>query len=135
MKRSDMRESAFQLLYSMELNKEKDEVEQINFYLQNQEMQEENLKEYMKDIVQGIREQEEKILEKIMQNLKAEWSIKRVSKVNLILLKMAIYEMNYKKIPYKIIINEVVELAKRYGDENSPSFVNGVLASIVKEME
>ena len=51
------------------------------------------------------------------------------------LLKLAIYEMLYKNLPYKIAINEVIELAKKYADDSSPIFINGVLASVVKEKE
>ena len=48
-------------------------------------------------------------------------------------MKLAIYEIKYKNIPYKVEINEVVELAKQYSDEQASSFINGILASIVKE--
>ena len=53
--------------------------------------------------------------------------------MNIALLKLAIYEMLYKNVPYKVVINEVVELAKRYGEDASSSFINGVLATVVKE--
>ncbi len=43
--------------------------------------------------------------------------------------------MLYTKLPYKVVVNEIVELAKKYGDENSPSFVNGILANVIKENE
>lgn len=49
------------------------------------------------------------------------------------MLKVAIYEMVYTKLPYKVAINEVVELAKKYSDEQAQSFINGILASIVKQ--
>lgn len=55
--------------------------------------------------------------------------------MNLSLVKIAIYEMVYAKLPYKIAINEVVELAKQYSDEQDKAFVNGILASIVKKEE
>ena len=61
------------------------------------------------------------------------WTLDRISKVNLSLLKLAIYEMIYKKLPYKVAINEVVELGKKYSDEQAQSFINGILASIVKQ--
>ena len=48
-------------------------------------------------------------------------------------LSNAIYEIKYKDIPYKVVINEAVELAKKYGEDNSKNFVNGILASIIKE--
>ena len=49
------------------------------------------------------------------------------------ILKLAIYEIIYKKIPYKVVINEAVELAKKYGEDTSKVFINGILASVVKE--
>lgn len=65
--------------------------------------------------------------------MKKDWNLERISKVNLALLKLAIYEIQYKEIPFKVAINEAVELAKTYGEESSPVFINGILASIVKE--
>ena len=75
----------------------------------------------------------EEITEKIAKNLKTGWTIERISKVDVSLLKLAIYEMNYMQTPFKIIINEVVNMAKKYGEDSSPAFVNGVLAKIVEE--
>ena len=70
----------------------------------------------------------------IEKNLKADWKIDRISKIDLSLLKLAIYEIKYKEIPYKVAINESLELAKKYGEETSKNFINGILASVVKEM-
>ena len=75
----------------------------------------------------------EEIEKLISNNLKSGWNINRISKVNITLLKLAICEMLYRDLPYKIVVNEVVELAKSYGEESSPMFVNGVLASIIKQ--
>ena len=76
------------------------------------------------------KEQIDKLIEK---NLKSDWKIERISKMDLSILRLAIYEINYKELPYKVAINEAVELAKKYGEDTSKKFVNGVLASIVKE--
>ena len=81
----------------------------------------------------GIKNNQQKIDEDIKTNLKENWKIGRISKVNLSILKLAIYEIKYTQVPFKVAINEAVELAKKYGDENSKTFVNGILASIVKE--
>ena len=102
-------------------------------FLMSQEIEDEAIKEYLKDILFGVIENEERINNLIKENLKENWDISRISKINLSLLKIAIYEMIYSKIPYKVVINEVVELAKKYSDEQAQSFINGVLASIVKE--
>ena len=68
----------------------------------------------------------------VKENIKSNWSISRISKIDLTLLKLGIYEILYSKLPYKVVVNEIVELAKKYGDDSSKSFVNGVLASIIK---
>ncbi len=70
----------------------------------------------------------------ISKNLKKDWTLQRISKVNIAILKIAIYEIKYKDIPFKVAINEAVELAKKYGEDKSKNFVNGILASIVKDM-
>ena len=107
----------------------------LDVFFMSQEIEDENVKEYLKDILFGVSSNEEKINELIVQNLKENWTIDRISKINLSLLKIAIYEMLYNELPYKIAINEVVELAKKYSDEQAKSFINGVLASIVKKQE
>lgn len=132
MNRSKSRELAFKLIYQREMQKEVGE-EELNLFLEANEIEDEEVKEYLNDILFGVAKNEEKILELIKKNLKENWEIERVSKINVSLLKVAIYEMMYKNIPYKVAINEVVELAKKYSDEQGAPFVNGVLASIVKE--
>ncbi len=132
MNRSAMREIAFQFLYGAEIQKEL-KIEQIELFLKNMETENDLLKEYVNNIVTGIIEHNDEIKNKIEENLKPDWQIERVSKVNLALLKLAIFEINFQGLPYKAIINEVVELAKKYGGDTSQQFINGVLASIVNQ--
>lgn len=132
MNKSASRELAFQLIYSTQIQKNMEE-EQFELFCQNNEINSEGTKKYIKDILDGIKQNEEKINSLISTNLKKGWSINRISKIDLALLKIAIYEMIEKNIHYKIVVNEVVELAKKYSDDQSPSFINGVLASIIKQ--
>lgn len=132
MNRSRARELAFKLLYQIEIQKEVNE-EDIELFFENNEVNSKEAKEYINDMVNGINVNSKEILEQISKNLKEDWEVERVSKVNLALLKLAIYEIKYKELPYKVVINEVVELAKKYGEETSHSFINGILASVVKE--
>ena len=81
----------------------------------------------------GIEKKEKEITSQIEKHLKEDWKIERISKIDLAILKLAIYEIKYKEIPFKVVINEAVELAKKYGEDSSKNFVNGILASIVKE--
>lgn len=131
MNRTKSRELAFKLIYEREIQKEVGE-ENLSIFFENNKIEDETAKEYLKDILFGVSKNEEKINELISKNLKENWSIDRVSKINVSLLKLAIYEMIYCKLPYKIAINEVIELAKKYSDEQASSFINGILASIVK---
>ena len=133
MKRSAIRELAFRLIYSLEIQKPEDLEEQIELYLECEEVEENEAKEYIKDAVFGIKENISDIQGLIEKNLKADWRLDRISKIDLSLLKLAIYEIKYKKIPYKVAINECLELSKKYGEESSKNFVNGILASVVKE--
>jgi len=135
MNRSETRKVAFELVYSLEIQKmNREEYEdQINLFLENSKITENKVKEYVEDVVYGIDEHQEEILEKINGELSEKWELSRLSKISIAILKLATYEIVYKKLPYKVVINEAVELAKSYGDDNAPSFINGVLASIVKK--
>lgn len=131
MNKSNLREEIFKLVYSLEVQKE-DESSQIDLYLENSELSDKE-KEKIKEKVCKIIDLKEDIENQISKNLKSGWSIERISKVNISILRIAIYEMIYGKLPYKVVINEAVELAKKYGEEVSASFINGVLASVVKD--
>ena len=135
MNRSEMREQAFKIMYSLEIQKNENLEEQLGLYIESNEIKDESAIEYIKDAVLGIEKNKKEILANIEKNLKKDWKIERISKIDLVILKLAIYEIKYKEIPYKVVINEAVELAKKYGEDNSKNFVNGILASIVKEKE
>lgn len=134
MKRTEMRELAFKLIYSLEIQKDVNLEEQIELYNIDNEIQEVGAKEYIKDCILGIKKNETEIIKEIEANITSEWKIERISKVNLSLLKLAIYEIKYKQIPFKVEINEVVELAKKYGDDKAGKFINGMLAKVVEDM-
>ena len=135
MKRSEIRELTFKLIYSLEIQKDYDIDEQIDLYLENNQIEKKEAIEYIKDCIKGIDEKKEEITKIIENSLVSDWKIERISKVNLSLLKLAIYEIKYKDIPYKVEINEVVELAKTYGEDTSSRFINGALAKVVKDLE
>lgn len=134
MRRTEIRELAFKLIYSLEIQKIDNLDEQIELYLESNEVTDKKAIEYIKDCIVGIEKNKEDINKTIQDSLTEEWKIERISKINLSLLKLAIYEIKYKNIPYKVEINEVVELAKTYGEETSSKFINGALAKVVKEL-
>lgn len=132
MNRSKLREETFKLLYSLEFYKDNME-NQINNYIEENEIKDPQDIEYVKSTINGIERERENLLQIISENLAAKWTIERTSKIDLVILKLAIYEIKNTDIPYKVAINEAVELAKTYGDDSSKVFVNGVLASIVNK--
>ena len=135
MNRSAIRENTFKLIYSLEIQKAENIEEQIELFFESNNIKDEEAKKYIKTEILGIEENKEKILESIEKNLKEDWKLSRISKMDLSILELAIYEIEFGKIPYKVVINEAVELAKSYGEDKSKNFVNGILASIVKEKE
>lgn len=124
------RELAFYYIYSQEIQGQNSK-SQVKLFLDSIEVEDGKSREYVKEIAKGIKENNEEITNIISKNLKEGWTIDRISTVDLALLKLAIYEIKYKEIPYKIIINEAVNIAKKYGEETSAPFINGVLAKIV----
>ena len=133
MKRSEAREQAFKLLYSLQLIEDKDIEEQLELYFEENNIVDKDAIDYIKDIIIGTNKNNSEIEKNISENIKVDWDISRISKIDLTLLKLGIYEIVYSKLPYKVVINEVVELAKKYGDDKSKSFVNGVLAGVIKK--
>lgn len=131
MNRSAIREQAFKLIYSLEIQKQEKLEEQIDLYIESNKITDVKAQEYIKDAVLGIEKNKDEILSNIEKNLRAEWKIERISKIDLSILKLAIYEIKYKDIPFKVVINEAVELAKKYGEDSSKNFINGILASVV----
>lgn len=132
MNKSTIRELTFKLLYSLEIQRSFED-EDIELFFEDTGLESNQAKKQIKNDVNEIVSNKENLLKLISENLKSDWNVERISKVNIALLEIAIYEILYKKVPYKIVINEVVELAKKYGEDASSSFINGVLATIVKE--
>lgn len=135
MSRKIARELAFKVIFSVDFQHENEDVEKLIMNLEDEtkEITQED-KEYINDIVQGVIAKKEELDEKIRKYLKG-WTMDRISKTDLAILRLAIYEITYREdIPYKVSVNEAVELAKTFSDSTSSSFINGVLAGIVTEL-
>lgn len=131
--RSEARDAAFTQVFQMDLHS--DDMDIILDELLKARPECETNLGYIRDVIDGVLKHGAEIEETIAKNLKSGWSISRISKVSLSVLKLAIFEMKYRDdVPKKVAINEAVELAKRYGDEDDPTFVNGLLASVYKEL-
>ncbi len=135
MSRTEIRELAFKLVYSLEIQQVESIDEQIDLYIENNEITDQKAIEYIKDIIFGIYQNKEYILNMVSISLDSKWIIERIAKIDLSILELAIYEIKFKDIPFKVEINEAVELAKKYGEDKSSKFINGALAKAVKEMK
>ncbi|WDC83790.1 transcription antitermination factor NusB [Caloramator sp. mosi_1] len=134
MSRKAARELAMKLLFQMELTKESavETINKINELDEYKNLQDQL--EYIEDCVKGIENNREKIDEYIEKYSKG-WKINRIAKVDLAIMRLAVYEMLHRQdVPNPSAIDEAVELAKKYGGDNSPAFVNGILGSVIKEL-
>ncbi len=129
MGRRELREQIFKLLFRIEFN-EKDEMpEQEELFFQEEEnAASEKDEQYILKKYQDIVSKVDMIDEMINKTAKG-WETSRMGKVDLTLIRLAVYEIKYDdEIPTGVAINEAVELAKKFGQDNSPSFINGILA-------
>lgn len=130
--RSQARCEAFKLIF--ELNQHKDDVDFLFDNLLNEIPASAEAMPYIKEVVLGVMDKEDELCGIISANLADRWKIERISKVARTVLMLAIYEMKYvEDVPDKVAINEAVELAKKFDEPDSSSFVNGVLASVVRQ--
>ncbi len=136
MKRSLIREHVFVLIFMSEFNDPQDMPGEIRLYLESPEGKADDAAKA------EIEERVDKILplipdiDRLIEKHSEKWSVERMGKVELSILRLASFEILYdESVPDKVAINEAVELAKKYGQDNAGKYVNGVLAGIVKEKE
>lgn len=134
MNRRKSREIAMKLLFEISINK-KDVKEAIESYKENNDKFDDVDFDYIESILNGIHINNE-FLDKIIEENSNNWKLNRISKINISILKIAVYEICFDKdIPEKVSANEAVNLAKKYSDEKSPSFINGVIGNIIKSRQ
>lgn len=134
MTRNKMRESLMKLMYQADVRNEY----LYDFFTNAYELMEDRTAvndQYFETVVKSFLDYKTVIDQDISENLK-KWDIDRLGKVELSILRLAVTEMRYlDDIPHKVSINEAIELAKQYADDQAPKYINGVLASILKKIE
>jgi len=133
MGRREQREQVFKLLFRVEFNSPEDMPEQVKLFLEDTEtIVYEKDAEYISARFEKVREKIADIDKTIDANTEG-WDTTRMGKVELTVLRLAVYEILYDEdIPGSVAINEAVEIAKKYGQESSGGFVNAILAKIIK---
>lgn len=129
-KKKELRENIFKLLYANEYKKLSIDI--LNYYFEENDINEEKDKEYIINFLEKEESKKEELEEILKKYLHEDWEFSRISKIKKAILKLAIIEIQ-DGLPYKVAVNEAVELAKSYEDEVSSKFINGVLASYIKE--
>ncbi|MDE7013828.1 MAG: transcription antitermination factor NusB [Kineothrix sp.] len=129
MGRRELREQIFKLLFRIEFNEKEDMPEQEELFFQEEENAvDEKDGQYILKKYQDFVSKVDAIDDMINQTAKG-WDTSRMGKVDLTLIRLAVYEIKYDdEIPTGVAINEAVELAKKFGQDNSSSFINGILA-------
>ena len=130
MSRRELREHIFRLIFRMEFHAEDEMAEQEGLYLDNLVEVSDEDKDYIKKKADAVQTQKEELDSKI-DEVADKWKPGRMTKVDLTVIRLAAYEILYdEEVPTGVAINEAVELAKRYGTDQSPAFVNGILAKL-----
>ena len=130
MRRSEMREHVFKLLFMSEFNSRDEMPEQLALYFQEMEELSDGDQAYMEEKYQMVLSRMPEI-DQILNETAHGWKTGRMNRVDLATLRLAVYELKYDEdVPTGVAINEAVELAKRFGGEASASFVNGILGKV-----
>lgn len=133
MSRRELREHLFLLLFRKDFHKTEELKEQMELYLDGLEQASQKDLAYLEDKFQKVVERMDG-LDEALSSVATGWRLERMGKVELTLLRLAAYEMKFDEdVPVKVAINEAVELAKKYGEDSSGGFVNGVLARVLQD--
>lgn len=136
--RRDIREKALQSLFQLSANEDLSKEVAMQKALANHtedkdELEDVEIPSYLNELVSGVIEQQQMIDSKINSHLK-NWSINRLAKTDLLVMRIAVYEMLFvEDVPNKVALNEALEIIKRYSDEKSSKFVNGILSNMIEE--
>ena len=133
MTRSELREHVFKMLFQIEFNDSADMPDHVKNYFETLEDAREQDKDYIQRKYEAVASCVEEI-DGLHNDAAMGWKTSRMSKVDLTILRLAVYEMKWDDdVPEGVAINEAVELAKRFGGDSSSSFVNGILGKLAKQ--
>ncbi len=134
MTRREAREHVMKLLFQKDFFGQEEYDSQAMEYLERFEIGEKHHGFILKEYNGAIKHQED--IDEIITMSSKKWKTNRMAKLDLTILRLAVYEMYYEEdIPNNVVINEAVELAKKYSGDDSPAFVNGLLANVIKEIQ
>lgn len=127
--RHEAREIVFQLLFAKEFDREADALE---FYDNHADNSETEYNDFVKETFLGVCEKQPE-LDPAIESASIKWKMSRMSTATRSVLRLAVYEMTCTDVPAKVVLNEAVEIIKKYDAENAPAFVNGILNRIARD--
>ena len=140
--RRDIRQMAIQALFPLDFNQELTKQDAIihAIELEHEDMideeQENFVPTYLDLLVTGVCDRKAEMDAIIQKHLRAGWTLKRLSKMDVTILRLALFEMIYvDNVPNKVVLNEAIELTKIFSDDQSRKFVNGILSNVNNEIE
>ncbi|MCI8638064.1 MAG: transcription antitermination factor NusB [Coprococcus sp.] len=132
MGRSELREHIFKMIFGIEFNDADTMEDQLELYLDQLEDVSEKDRRYMLDKAAAVAAKAEEI-DCLLNERTAGWKTSRMNKVDLSILRLAVYEMKWDEdVPVKVAINEAVELGKKFSGDDGPAFINGVLGKLAR---
>ncbi|WP_125582859.1 transcription antitermination factor NusB [Levilactobacillus cerevisiae] len=132
--RHQIRERAFQMLFALNANPDADHDALYQRVLTDDPDQTVPVPDYLQQLVTGVLANQADLDAKIDQYLSTGWQLKRIAKTDLVIMRIAFYEIDYvEEVPNRVAVNEALELAKNFSDDQSRRFINGVLAHTLDE--
>ena len=133
MKRKETREEAVKIAYSMDVNKDLNNFDLTNYieHFEINDMDNDYLNITISNMIENIEE-----IDKYIRDNSKDWKINRIAKVDLAVLRIALSDiLYYKTIPESVSINEAVEISKKFSNEDSHKFINGILGTVVRSIK
>ena len=128
--RREARELALQMLYALDANPTVGLREMLQSFREDQVQVSARVREFAEGLVQGVQGERDNI-DTVIKSRSKNWALARMPRVDLNVMRMAAYELMFRPdIPKKVTINEAIEIARKFGDKDSPAFVNGILDEI-----
>lgn len=131
--RHAIRECAFQTLFALmsdpDIDREAIYEDRLHLHA------DEEVPAYLNELVDGVLAHQDELDTQISAKLAAGWTLDRLARPDLVILRLALYEMEYTQVPNAVVINEALQLAHDFSDEKSRKFINGVLGSIEGEQQ
>ncbi|HJA73640.1 MAG TPA: transcription antitermination factor NusB [Candidatus Limosilactobacillus faecipullorum] len=132
--RHSIRVAAFKALFALETNPEADKRDLYENKAVLPLNEGEPVPTFLEELVTGVVDHQAELDQLIQEHLASGWTLNRIARPNLVILRLATYELRYNsEVPTAVVINEALELAKDFSDETSRKFINGVLGNLEKE--